>query len=127
MESIIAKFPLLRGARCANYEKGARTNRQLTKVGYIEVCSRDIVQRFVSSTQKLNLTTGAEVLVKKSLTAMTMSRIWALGKATDLVKAAAGGREVLLDKKERKVTVNGSVIFFQRQNETRGTFVGEFS
>ena len=60
-------------------------------------------------------------------TACFKQRDWALNKAEELLKAEAGKGTVKVDRKERKVKVNGAVAFKQEKEEARGSFQESFA
>ena len=60
-------------------------------------------------------------------TACFKQRDWALNKAEELLKAEAGEGTVEVDRKERKVKVNGAVAFEQEKEEARGSFQESFA
>ena len=64
-----------------------------------------------------------KLLSTKALTAINMSRNWALRKAGELVKAASTGSEVKIDMKLRTVKIGDEICFKQEACETKGKFI----
>ena len=76
LNQIITRYPLLRGGTAGIFYKGAKGSKVPTKVGFIEVSSADVADIFVKSLGENNKVKvkDAEVIVKKALTAINMSR-----------------------------------------------------
>ena len=124
-------FPTFRPLSFCNEYKGPFTNRTLGQAAYANFSTADEVRKFLTAFKESGseLTTKGKTLrVAQARTKYRKARNWALRKALNLVKAAAGtGCTTELDWKERQVTVNKVAAFVQKPGEKTGTFENNFA
>ena len=115
----------------SNEYKGPYTNRTLGKAAYANFSTadevREFLERFNSSDLELEVR-GTKLKVVQARTKLRKSRNWALKKAVELLKAAAGETaNTELKWEERSVTVDNELAFKQLPGEPKGSFQNKFS
>ena len=128
MNAFCAKFPQIRPLACGNFYGGPYSNRTLTKAGYAEFTDADAAKAFFKLAEKSTLKVGSdELTVKMARSKINTTRNWAIRKAHELLKAAAIGKKVDIEWKERVVKVDDIECFVQGKMELRGSFMGNYS
>jgi len=127
MQDYCKKYPGHQALAHYNKYKGPYNNRKLTTVGLVEFANRDARDNFLKAAGGQDCETqGAKVKVKRAKTNFNSQRDYSLYKAVDLLKEAAAGKKVTLDRGNRKVKVEDEVAFKQEKEDSGGTFLGEF-
>ena len=124
-------LPTQRPLSFSNEYKGPYSNRTLGQAAYANFTTADEVREFLASFkdsgQELEVK-GTKLKVVQARTKLRKSRNWALKKAVELLKAAAGeGANTELNWEGREVTVNSVVAFKQAPGEPKGSFQNSFA
>ena len=124
-------LPTARPLSFSNEYKGPYSNRTLGKAVCVNFSISDEVREFLKSfkaSEQELVVKGATLRVVQARTKLRKSRNWALRKAFELLKEAAGDSATTELKWEgREVTVNGAVAFKQLPGEPKGTFQNSFA
>ena len=113
-----------------NEYKGPYDNRRLGKAAYVHFVTEDEARNLVKAVKDRGVSAevgGKKLRLVPAKTARFKQRDWALNKAEEPLKAEAGEGTVEVDRKERKVKVNGAVAFKQEKEEARGSFQESFA
>ena len=128
MQRFVQKFPLHSPLAVSNKYTGPYNNRSCSKHGFAEFADRDARDNFLKAAKETSFTVkGVVVGVKKAKTSFNGQRDYSLYKAADVLKAAAPGKSVTLERDSRTVAVDKVCAFKQEKDETGGTFCGGYS
>ena len=127
-QRFVHKFPLHSPLAVSNKYTGPYNNRSCSKHGFAEFADRDARDNFLKAAKETSFTVkGVVVGVKKAKTSFNGQRDYSLYKAADVLKAAAPGKSVTLERDSRTVAVDKVCAFKQEKDETGGTFCGGYS
>eukprot|EP00973_Karenia_brevis_P021017 2890295-Karenia_brevis.AAC.1 len=111
-----------------SFFKGPRSNRTITKNGFVEFASEDVCSIVFQVLKGANVrefsANGGNIKIRAALTQINRKRNWALRRAEDLLKSSPliQGNEVKIDFATRVVKVGNTNAFVQSKFEVTGAF-----
>ena len=134
METYMANnFPSFRVVTSEMNFRGPRSNREMTKSGFIEVATNDSRRLILQSIKDKNIECklgNTVIRVRAAKSQADMRRDWVLRKACDEVKHLSGidASKVAIAWPERAVKVGDATVFKQgKRNEGDGEFTPEIA
>ena len=126
IQSIVNQVGAGQPLHIGHFYKGPRNARVLAPASYAQFASEQDARSFLSSAGgkgKSFASAGATLVLKPAKTRANVMRDGALKAASNKLKAAAPGRNVKVDYKERSVSVDGVVAFSQDAGDLSGRFL----
>ena len=127
------KFPTVRYVAIDNFYSGPYSDRRINKASYVEFSSAEAANQFLKNVKEhhnsKSVIGGNEVSFKPARTKLGGKRNHSIRTANELVSKhpQAVGKEVVIEWKERQVTVDGAPAFKQLKDQMGGDFLPPYN
>ena len=111
---------------------GPKNSRKITKKSFVEFYSQQsaikALEALGGKNKKFEITDSESCTLTTAITAINQKRNWSLRKASELIKESSlsSGKNVEINWKERRVTVDSKEVFLQSNQDLGGRFLNPY-